>query len=82
VLTDGRFFINRWFAIVEIRSKTLIPIGHVGVVVSYYGTKGDDVTGTGFRYGEQVEPVRGGVWQIGADKKTAFFRLERDRILE
>jgi uncharacterized membrane protein YqiK len=63
VLTDGTFFINRWFATVEIRPKTLIPIGYVGVVVSYYGTKGQDVTGEGFRYGEQVETSQRGVWK-------------------
>ena len=63
VLTDGTFFINRWFATVEVRPKTLIPIGYVGVVVSYYGSKGEDVTGEGFRYGEQVEPGRRGVWK-------------------
>ncbi len=63
VLTDGTFFINRWFATVEARPKTLIPIGYVGVVVSYYGGKGEDVTGKGFRYGEQVEPGQRGVWK-------------------
>jgi uncharacterized membrane protein YqiK len=63
VLTDGTFFINRWFATVEVRPKTLIPIGYVGVVVSYYGSKGEDVTGAGFRYGEQVEPGQRGVWK-------------------
>jgi uncharacterized membrane protein YqiK len=63
VLTDGTFFINRWFATVEVRPKTLIPIGYVGVVVSYYGTKGEDVTGETFRYGEQVEPGQRGVWK-------------------
>src|SRR5262249_1084147 len=63
VLTDGTFFINRWFATVEVRPKTLIPIGYVGVVVSYYGRKGKDVTGEGFRYGEQVEPGERGVWK-------------------
>jgi uncharacterized membrane protein YqiK len=63
VLTDGTFFINRWFATVEVRPKTLIPIGYVGVVVSYYGNKGEDVTGEGFRYGEQVEPGQRGVWK-------------------
>lgn len=63
VLTDGTFFINRWFATVEIRPKTLIPIGYVGVVVGYYGGKGHDVTGEGFRYGEQVEPGERGVWK-------------------
>jgi uncharacterized membrane protein YqiK len=63
VLTDGTFFINRWFATVELKQKTLIPIGFVGVVVSYYGSKGADVTGTGFRYGEQVEAGQRGVWR-------------------
>lgn len=63
VLTDGTFFINRWFATVELRPKTLIPIGYVGVVVSYYGGKGEDVTGQGFRYGEQVAHGLRGVWK-------------------
>jgi uncharacterized membrane protein YqiK len=63
VLTDGSFFLNRWFATVEMRPKTLIPIGYVGVVVSYYGYEGSDVTGTSFRYGEQVERGHRGVWK-------------------
>jgi uncharacterized membrane protein YqiK len=63
VITDGTFFINRWFASVEILQKTLIPIGYVGVVVSYYGTSGKDVTGDAFRYGEQVETGERGVWK-------------------
>jgi uncharacterized membrane protein YqiK len=63
VLTDGTFFLNRWFATVETRPKTLIPIGYVGVVVSYYGSKGEDTTGEGFRYGEQVESGQRGVWK-------------------
>jgi uncharacterized membrane protein YqiK len=63
VLTDGTFFINRWFATVELKPKTVIPIGYVGVVVSYYGVKGEDLTGTSFRYGEQVERGHRGVWK-------------------
>ena len=63
VLTDATFFINRWFATVETQPKTVIPIGYVGVVVSYYGTHGEDVTGQGFRYGEQVESGQRGVWR-------------------
>jgi uncharacterized membrane protein YqiK len=64
VLTDGTFFINRWFATVEMRPKTVIPIGYVGVVVSYYGSKGEDLSGIAFRYGEQVEPGHRGVWKL------------------
>jgi uncharacterized membrane protein YqiK len=63
VLTDGTFFINRWFATVELKPKTLIPIGFVGVVVSYYGAPGTDTTGASFRYGEQVDPGSRGVWK-------------------
>jgi len=63
VLTDGTYFINRWFATVELQPKTLIPIGYVGVVISYHGASGEDVTGAAFRYGEQVESGRRGVWR-------------------
>jgi uncharacterized membrane protein YqiK len=63
VLTDGTYFVNRWFATVEFRPKTVIPIGYVGVVVSYYGNLGEDLTGDQFRYGEQVERGRRGVWR-------------------
>ena len=63
VLTDGTFFMNRWFATVEILPKTVIPIGYVGVVVGYYGGRGKDVTGEAFRYGEQVEAGERGVWK-------------------
>jgi uncharacterized membrane protein YqiK len=63
VLTDGTYFVNRWFATVEFKPKTVIPIGYVGVVVSYYGHLGEDLTGDSFRYGEQVERGRRGVWR-------------------
>ncbi len=62
-LTDGTYFINRWFATVEMNPKTVIPIGYVGVVVSYVGRCGDDVSGAGFRHGEQVAPGEKGVWK-------------------
>jgi uncharacterized membrane protein YqiK len=63
VLTDGTYFVNRWFSTVEFKPKTVIPIGYVGVVVSYYGNLGEDLTGDQFRYGEQVERGRRGVWR-------------------
>ena len=63
VLTDGTFFVNRWFATVETLPKTLIPIGYVGVVVAYYGGRGQDLSGAAFRYGEQVEAGERGVWK-------------------
>lgn len=62
-LTDGTYFINRWFATVEVIPKTVVPIGFVGVVVSYYGEAGTDVSGESFRHGERVAEGRRGVWE-------------------
>jgi uncharacterized membrane protein YqiK len=55
VLTDGTYYINRLFATVEYRPKTVVPIGFVGVVVSFYGEKGKDTTGDDYRHGELVD---------------------------
>ena len=60
-LTDGTYFINRWFAGVEMTPKTVVPIGYVGVVVSYYGRAGQDVSGDKFRHGERVAEGERGV---------------------
>jgi uncharacterized membrane protein YqiK len=62
-LTDGTYFLNRWFATVELIPKTLVPIGHVGVVVSYYGRAGRDTSGQSFRHGERVAMGERGVWE-------------------
>jgi uncharacterized membrane protein YqiK len=62
-LTDGTYFINRWFATVEPIGKTVVPIGYVGVVVSYYGPIGTDVSGDAFRHGERVARGERGVWE-------------------
>lgn len=63
VLTDGTYFLNRWFATVEMLPKTVVPIGHVGVVVSYHGRSGADLSGTAFRHGERVAEGQRGVWE-------------------
>jgi uncharacterized membrane protein YqiK len=60
-LTDGTYFINRWFATLESIPKTIVPIGYVGVIVSYYGRTGQDVSGQGFRHGERVGEGERGV---------------------
>jgi uncharacterized membrane protein YqiK len=62
-LTDGTYFLNRWFATVETCAKTVVPIGYVGVVVSYYGPVGTDVSGESFRHGERVARGERGVWE-------------------
>jgi uncharacterized membrane protein YqiK len=62
-LTDGTYFINRWFATVKLLPKTIVPIGHVGVVVSYFGRCGRDRSGEAFRHGELVAEGERGVWE-------------------
>jgi len=54
VLTDGTYYINRLFATVEYKPKTVVPIGFVGVVVSFFGKEGVDTTGDDYRHGELV----------------------------
>ena len=72
-LTDGTYFLNRWFTSVEIVPKTVVPIGSVGVVVCYFGRKGEDLTGKGFRHGEQVvEGERGVLAETLGPGKYAF----------
>lgn len=63
VLVEGTYYINRLFATVEFINKTIIPVGHVGVVVSYTGGKGEDITGTDYSHGELVENGCRGVWR-------------------
>lgn len=55
VLTDGTYYINRLFATVEFRPKTVVPIGYVGVVVSFFGKEGVDTTGADYHHGELVQ---------------------------
>ncbi len=54
VLTDGTYYINRLFATVEFRPKTVVPIGFVGVVVSFFGEQGVDTSGESYKHGELV----------------------------
>ncbi|HET9625495.1 MAG TPA: SPFH domain-containing protein [Kofleriaceae bacterium] len=62
VLVEGTYFINRLFATVETIGKTVVEVGHVGVVVSYTGTTGSDLSGESYRHGEMVANGQRGVW--------------------
>ncbi len=62
VLVEGSYFINRLFATVEKVEKTVVEVGHVGVVVSYTGELGTDTSGTDYRHGELVDRGTRGVW--------------------
>ena len=62
VLSEGTYWINRLFATVEFQSKTHVQVGEVGVVVSYYGERGEDVSGDAFRHGEMCKKGGRGIW--------------------
>lgn len=62
VLLSGSWNLNPWFASVETVPMTEIPIGYVGVVVSYVGDTHVDVSGAEFTHGDLVERGRKGVW--------------------
>jgi uncharacterized membrane protein YqiK len=62
VLVEGTYFINRLFATVEMIAKTVVEVGHVGVVVSYTGALGHDLSGSEYKHGELVHTDERGVW--------------------
>lgn len=62
VLSEGTYWINRIFATVEVKPKTHVQVGEVGVVVSYYGERGEDVSGEAFRHGEMCKKGGRGIW--------------------
>ncbi len=62
VLVEGTYYINRLFATVEMIQKTVIDVGNVGVVVSYTGELGADLSGKEYRHGELVTKGNRGVW--------------------
>jgi uncharacterized membrane protein YqiK len=62
VLVEGTYYINRLFATVEMISKTVVEVGNVGVVVSYTGEIGADLSGEEYKHGEMVSQGSRGVW--------------------
>ena len=65
VLVEGTYYINRLFATVEMVPKTVVEVGNVGVVVSYTGEAGTDVSGAEYKHGELVLKGTRGVWSEG-----------------
>jgi uncharacterized membrane protein YqiK len=63
VLVEGTYYVNRLFATVEFINKTIIPVGFVGVVVSYTGRQGEDLSGAEYSHGELVQSGCRGVWR-------------------
>lgn len=62
VLLAGSWNLNPWLVFVEEVPLTEIPIGYVGVVVSYVGRDHIDVSGDTFTHGDLVDRGHKGVW--------------------
>ena len=62
VVVEGTYYINRLFATVERIPKTMIDVGNAGVVISYTGGVGEDLSGVDYKHGEMVA---GQPWCLG-----------------
>lgn len=62
VVLAGSYYINPWAVQIEQIPMTTVPIGHVGVVISYIGEDGEDLTGDTFKHGNIVRKGYRGVW--------------------
>jgi uncharacterized membrane protein YqiK len=62
ILLSGTWNLNPWFVQVEQVAMVQIPIGYVGVVISYVGKAHVDVSGVEFKHGDLVNAGHKGVW--------------------
>lgn len=62
VILAGSYNLNPWAIQLEEIPMLEIPIGYVGVVISYIGQEGSDLTGEDFKHGNIVEKGYKGVW--------------------
>ncbi|MBC8154750.1 MAG: flotillin family protein [Bacteroidetes bacterium] len=62
VVLAGTYYINPWAIQIEEIPMTEVAIGHVGVVISYIGEDGEDLSGAGFKHGNIVQRGFRGVW--------------------
>jgi uncharacterized membrane protein YqiK len=62
ILLSGTWNMNPWFVQVEQVPMVQIPIGYVGVVISFVGRAHVDVSGLDFKHGDLVNVGHKGVW--------------------
>jgi uncharacterized membrane protein YqiK len=62
ILLSGTWNLNPWFVQVEQAPMVQIPIGYVGVVISFVGGAHVDVSGVEFKHGDLVNTGHKGVW--------------------
>ena len=62
IVLSGLYNFNPWFVQIEQVDMVHIPIGYVGVVNSFVGPDGKDVSGDEFKHGNIVARGHKGVW--------------------
>lgn len=62
IILAGSYNINPWAIQIEEIPMTDVPIGFVGVVISYIGEDGKDISGESFKHGNIVSKGQRGVW--------------------
>ena len=62
IILSGTWNLNPWFVQVEQVPMVQIPIGYVGVVISFVGKAHEDVSGVDFKHGDLVNAGHKGVW--------------------
>ena len=81
VLVEGTYFINRLFATVETIPKSVVDVGSVGVVVSYTGETGVDLSGDDYKHGELVKKGQRGVWSVPLLPGKYAFNTDAGKII-
>jgi len=62
VILAGRYYLNPKFATVDLHPLIEVPIANVGVVISFVGDDGHDVSGDAFEHANIVKKGEKGVW--------------------
>lgn len=62
IILSGSWNLNPWFVKLEQVPMTEIPIGYVGVVISFVGNTQEDISGEAFTHGNLVNVGDKGVW--------------------
>ncbi len=60
-ILSGSYSLNTWALKIETTDMTVVPIGSVGVVISFVGKDGVDTSGTQFKHGNIVSDGEKGV---------------------
>jgi uncharacterized membrane protein YqiK len=62
VILSGSWNLSPWFVAIEQVPMTEVPIGYVGVVISFVGKSNEDISGESFTHGNLVNKGNKGVW--------------------